>query len=171
MPTAVCSSLSLCVFITVCHCCSAWLPPADTPSILQAQDVREDFYLRLFFNIIKCDKSFLKTPVSDTATCFHECVTHKAVTRTLQVDMGRCHMSGVVHLQSFPVCLLWHDLYIVLSTPTPELVSKSRFNLHASCLQEEEVEEFRVSLSWYRVRPVSVWTSRNSIHPAPPPPP
>lgn len=74
------------------------------------------------------------------------------------------------HLQSFCFCLLWHDVYIVLSTPTPELVFKSRFNLHASCLQEEEVEEFRVSLSWSWFHPVSVWTSRNSVHLASPPP-
>lgn len=85
-------------------------------------------------------------------------------------------------------CLWWHVLYIVLSPSRPpppprpsslvplnlELVSESRFfNLHASCLQEEEVEEFRVSLSWYRFHPVSVWTSRSPVHPCihPPPPP
>lgn len=38
MPTTVCSTYhSVCLFITVCHCCRAWLPPADTPFILQAQ--------------------------------------------------------------------------------------------------------------------------------------
>lgn len=49
------------------------------------------------------------------------------------------------------VCLCfaaWPLHSLVSSSPlTPELVFESRFNLHASCLQEEEVEEFRVSLS------------------------
>lgn len=60
------------------------------------------------------------------------------------------------HLQSFSVCLFvvaWplHSLVSTSCSLTLELVSKSRFNLHASCLQEEEVEEFRVSLSWLPV--------------------
>lgn len=96
-------------------------------------------------------------------------------TRPHQLALFRLIWGDVIclvssHLQSFLVCLLWHDLSIVLSTPTPELVLKSRFNLHASCLQEEEVEEFRVSLSWYWFHPVSVWTNKTSIHPASPPP-
>lgn len=42
MPTTVCSTYhTVCLFITVCHCCRAWLPPAGTPFILQAQDARE----------------------------------------------------------------------------------------------------------------------------------
>ncbi|MEQ2170425.1 hypothetical protein GOODEAATRI_000139 [Goodea atripinnis] len=51
------------------------------------------------------------------------------------------------HLWSFPVCLWWHELYISLvssfSTPPQifKFVFKSRFNLPASCLQEEEVED------------------------------
>lgn len=90
---------------------------------------------------------------------------------TLQSALGRCHVWCLPHLQSFPLCSSWHDIDIVLSIPTLELVSKSRFNLHASCLQEEEVEEFRVSLSWYWFPSISFWPSRNEIFPAPIPPP
>lgn len=154
----------------MCHCRSAWLPPADTPSILQAQDVREDSILDLFQHHIIYDKSFYlkKKNKSWHYNVFSwETQGHNMHSSGWYGEMS-CLVSA--HLQSFPVCLLWHDIYIVLSTPTPELVSKSRFNLHASCLQEEEVEEFRVSLSWYRFHPVSVWTSRTYIHPAPPPP-
>lgn len=84
------------------------------------------------------------------------CGSH--IHHTPQVDMGRCPMSGVLPSPFISCCLWWHDLYIVLSppplppppsSPTLELVFKPRFNLHASCLQEEEVEEFRVSLFWF----------------------
>lgn len=152
-----------CITQFVCHCCSAWLPPVDTHFILQ--DVREEFYFGL---VSASDHTWhrFSQRVSQRPWC----------TRPHQLALFRLIWGDVIclvssHLQSFLVCLLWHDLSIVLSTPTPELVLKSRFNLHASCLQEEEVEEFRVSLSWYRFHPVSVWTNKNSIHPASPPPP
>ncbi len=173
MPTTVCSLYhSVCVFITLCHCCSAWLPPADTPFILQAQDDRRYFFQDFYFRPVSTS-SYMHTKNKRCQNDLFSCVSvwctspWHTLFRLIWGDVI-CLVSS--HLQSFPVCLLWHDLYIVLSTPTPELVFKSRFNLRASCLQEEEVEEFRVSLSWYRFHPVSVWTSRNSVHPASPPP-
>lgn len=63
---------------------------------------------------------------------------------------GECPTCGVLPSPVISCLLCWHEVYISLvSSSTPpqivKLVFKSRFNLHASCLQEEEVEEFRVS--------------------------
>lgn len=80
MPTPVCSWYhSVCV--CVCHYCGAWLPSAGTPLTLQAQDI----------SFLHCHhwKKF-------ETTCFHESAMHKAVPHTLQVDMGRSHMSNVL---------------------------------------------------------------------------
>lgn len=162
MPSVQCVvRITRCVCVYHSHCWSAWLPPADTPFILQAQDVRkclsQDFCFKdlvsTTFHI-----GLMKRWHNDRFLRVRDAQGRHSLFRLIWGDVI-CPVSS--HLQSFPVCLLWHDLYIVLSTPSPELVFKSRFNLHASCLQEEEVEEFRVSLSWSWYHPVSVWTSRN----------
>lgn len=151
-------------FVCVDHCLSL-LQCMTAPCRHSLYTTSSRYQRRLVFRLI----SFYWKHKSETKMWFH-CV---CIICTLQSALGRCHVWCRPHLQSFRLCSPWHDIDIVLSIPTLELVSKSRFNLHASCLQEEEVEEFRVSLSWYWFPSISFWASRNEIFPAPthPPPP
>lgn len=71
-------------------------------------------------------------------------------------EVGRCYLTWVaLHLATTcqsvvawcpSMCLHGpHGLHGLVWSTNTWIVFESRFNLHASCLQEEEVEEFRVS--------------------------
>lgn len=88
-----------------------------------------------------------------------------------RVEVGRHHMMCVApHLATSclsvvawcpSVCL--HGLHGLVWSTNTWTVSESRFNLHASRLQEEEVEEFRVS----SVFCCCGWQPRVKVHLAP----
>lgn len=102
MPTPVCSWYhSVCVCVTTAvHGCP-----------LQALPSHYKLKISPFYTVI-IEKS-LKRPVFTRARCTRPSLT------LFRLIWGEaiCLMSS--HLQSFSVCLWWHDLYIVLSPPLP----------------------------------------------------
>lgn len=163
MPTLTVSLQSLgfvCVLITACHCCSAWLPPSDTPSILQAKkkkNLSEDLIFRFVSHTIRTQMSLFNRHTDPRFAVFG------LIWGDVMSDVGPSAVISCLYV------VAWHGHGLV--HPTPELVSKSRFNLHASCLQEEEVEEFRVSLScclvWFGFAP-DQQRLKFALHPPPP---
>lgn len=121
MPAALCSyyhSVCVCVcvcLITVCHCYGAWLPPADTPFILQTQNIEQT-------SVLYTSHIFKKQKKHNTMCQMHHIRSHNTHSSGWHGEMSTVWcppISGHFLFVCLFVCVLRHDLYIVLSPPLP----------------------------------------------------